>query len=141
MEFEDVEEKDERAKWECRRVAAVLDVDGLPESTFEKEAWNQRWFDFELWKKGVCVSWSFDRWHMQLKRLSLGKMRDKDDCCEVRYGGIMGWSYRAHSDYDDLMARGLYRLGFKEDGRGLSQLPTLSAHEKLELRLSMPREL
>ncbi len=37
------------------------------------------------------------------------------------------------------MARGLYRLGFDEPAI-LAQLPQLSAHEKLELRLSMPRE-
>ena len=37
------------------------------------------------------------------------------------------------------MARGLYRLGF-EDESILSQLPSLSAHEQMELRLSMPRE-
>ncbi len=42
-------------------------------------------------------------------------------------------------DTDGHLARGLYRLGF-EDESILSQLPALSAHEKLELRLSMPRE-
>ncbi len=41
--------------------------------------------------------------------------------------------------YNELMARGLYRLGL-EDEVALSQLPPLTAHEKLELRLSMPRE-
>jgi hypothetical protein len=39
----------------------------------------------------------------------------------------------------ELMARGLYRLGIEDEGV-LSQLPPLSAHEKLELRLSLPRE-
>jgi hypothetical protein len=39
----------------------------------------------------------------------------------------------------ELMARGLYRLGF-EDESVWSQLPQLSAHEKIELRLSLPRE-
>lgn len=41
--------------------------------------------------------------------------------------------------FDELMARGLYRLGFT-DQSVLSQLPSLSFHEKLELRLSLPRE-
>jgi hypothetical protein len=39
---------------------------------------------------------------------------------------------------DEILARGLYRLGLDEDV--LSQLPPLSADEKMELRLSMPRE-
>ena len=38
----------------------------------------------------------------------------------------------------ELMARGLYRLGLGEDV--LSQLPALSADEKMEIRLSFPRE-
>ena len=41
--------------------------------------------------------------------------------------------------YNELMARGLYCLGFEDEGV-LSQLPQLSAHEKIELRLSFPRE-
>ncbi|BCM88420.1 hypothetical protein IAD21_00251 [Abditibacteriota bacterium] len=44
-----------------------------------------------------------------------------------------------NSEFHDLFARVLYRLGFEEESV-LSQLPTLSMHEKLELRLSMPRE-
>ncbi len=38
-----------------------------------------------------------------------------------------------------LAARGFYRLGLS-NGDESSQLPPLSSHEKLELRLSMPRE-
>lgn len=43
----------------------------------------------------------------------------------------------------DLMARGLYRLEFEAKEKVedvLSQLPELTAHEKLELRPSFPRE-
>ncbi|RYX80189.1 hypothetical protein EON83_29695 [bacterium] len=41
-------------------------------------------------------------------------------------------------DYD-FMVRGLHCLGYKDE-EVLSQLPPLTAHERMELRLSMPRE-
>jgi hypothetical protein len=39
---------------------------------------------------------------------------------------------------DDFMAKGLFLLGF--DDEILNELPELTAHEKIELRLSFPRE-
>ncbi len=41
--------------------------------------------------------------------------------------------------YNEIMGRALYCLGFGDEDI-LAELPELSAHEKLELRLSMPRE-
>lgn len=41
--------------------------------------------------------------------------------------------------FGELMARGLFCLGF-DDADILAQLPQLTEHEKLELRLSLPKE-
>ncbi|RYX82720.1 hypothetical protein EON83_18045 [bacterium] len=49
------------------------------------------------------------------------------------------WEFFSYLAYDHLIARAFYRLGF-EDEIIFSTLPELSTHEKLELRLSMPRE-
>ncbi|RYX80819.1 hypothetical protein EON83_26855 [bacterium] len=55
-------------------------------------------------------------------------------------GQPISWAINLSEGESDLiMARGLYRLGF-DDEAIFSQLP-LTAHEKLELRLSTPREL
>jgi hypothetical protein len=48
-------------------------------------------------------------------------------------------SVGAIAEAQNLMARGLYRLGFEDEAIS-SQLPPLTNHEKLELRVSMPRE-
>ncbi|RYX83330.1 hypothetical protein EON83_15010 [bacterium] len=46
---------------------------------------------------------------------------------------------RLNSIHQSRMARGFYCLGIEDEGT-CEQLPPLSAHEKLELRLSLPRE-
>ncbi|RYX82865.1 hypothetical protein EON83_17295 [bacterium] len=72
---------------------------------------------------------------VRLTVLSVGSF---ERCCQLAfYWGE--WDIRLNPKYDTAMARGLYCLGF-EDEAILSQLPPLSAHEKLELRLGMPRE-
>ncbi len=48
-------------------------------------------------------------------------------------------SSHPNSALQSRMARGLYCLGIKDD-ETRNQLPHLSAHEKMELRLSLPRE-
>lgn len=57
----------------------------------------------------------------------------------TEYSEEKEWWCSPHPKYDWLMACACYRLGL--EGENIqSQLPTLSAHEKLELRLSLPRE-
>jgi hypothetical protein len=52
----------------------------------------------------------------------------------------VGWWLDPLPQFHEFIARGLYRLGI-EDEDILSQLNhPFTAHEKLELRLSMPRE-
>lgn len=43
-------------------------------------------------------------------------------------------------DNDKLLARGLYRLGFEDEDVLAKLNHPLSSHEKMELRLSLPRE-
>jgi len=70
---------------------------------------------------------------------------DPDINCQVgklRQDGLEEpWTYRVfpETEFDEYMVRGLYRLGVQDDVLALLSYH-LSAHEKLELRLSMPRE-
>jgi hypothetical protein len=59
--------------------------------------------------------------------------------CEVKMVKAFWHCTLSDAPFSDFMARGLYCLGF-EDESILSQLPPLSMHEKLELRMSLPRE-
>ena len=68
-----------------------------------------------------------------------GGGKDERYCSVDRNGGSIFLCSHIDSHYNEIMARGLYCLGF-EDEAILSQLPPLTNHEKLELRLSMPRE-
>lgn len=55
----------------------------------------------------------------------------------------MAWSsktYGSHPEYNALMARGLYCLGIDAPSVVAKLNSPLSAHEQIELRLSMPRE-
>ncbi|BCM89073.1 hypothetical protein IAD21_00917 [Abditibacteriota bacterium] len=120
-------------EWEARRVAAAFGVEEWRTSFNERRPGYCRSMDndlrkvsweifdgpfighFSTWCEGewVCVKFDFSERQWQI-----------DDYSEGSF---------------ELMVRGLYCLGF-EDEAILSQLPELSAHEKLELRLSLPRE-
>lgn len=113
-------------EWEARRVAQAVGVE---------------WYDKMEWPEFVrYVGWIGCAKVALLmckggvpKRLNIGSHGTGCD---------FDFEYKLVEDYGhshELMARGLYCLGF-EDESILSQLPELSAHERLELRLNFPRE-
>jgi len=85
---------------------------------------------------------------VELIEVQFCKASNKLVCVDIGFppsGPCIIWHPQCHlwvgscSDANELMSHGLYKLGF-EDESVLSQLPSLSAHERLELRLSLPRE-
>jgi hypothetical protein len=135
MEFEVLSEK---IKWEARRVAAAFGV----------KEWQRVQSHSPLdvkWRStvaGVAFTWDLQKDNGALMGLALGE-RYPQQCSVSNFPspsvGDM-WMVNRAPKYHEQMARGLYRLGF-EVPLVLAQLNhPLTAHEKLELRLSMPRE-
>lgn len=93
--------------------------------------------------RSVFIDWCIEREGAQLCGITVGA--DEATCLELVFVESKGWRFENYAMgevdpvYSQMMARGLYRLGF-EDQSVWSQLPFLCAHEKLELRLSLPRE-
>lgn len=131
MELEDVSEKIE---WEARRVAAAFELTSWAETT-----------SFNVWCGtcgGVEVVWMQETKDAELTFIQVGDRTGNCSLSREQVDSFLGgelWELRTDTRYDDFMARGFYRLGFGTPAL-TSQLPELSAHEKLELRLSMPRE-
>jgi hypothetical protein len=64
----------------------------------------------------------------------------EESCCVQYDAHYRAWTIDNEGKIPlELMAKSLYRLGFENENVS-SQLPELSAHQKLELRLSLPRE-
>ncbi len=128
MEAEEVREKIE---WEARRIATAFEVETLTKGMFSYRGFSH----------GILVTWRLGLQTGDLLRLTL--YSDTLYCELFRELPHQDgqWMYRSYTPkLNELMVRGLYRLGF-EDENVLAQLTTFTAHEKLELRLSMPREL
>ncbi|RYX81563.1 hypothetical protein EON83_23680 [bacterium] len=140
MEFEDVSEEIE---WEARRVAAAFGVE-----TFEclRGPWGLKWSGL---LGTMQVTWSLrdkvvsyielgpEGWGIELMLEPL----------EPFESGLTEWWFRPAKwdtpEWNELAARGLYRLGFEAEETMFEVgviLSAFSAHKKLELRLSMPRE-
>ncbi len=143
MEFEDLSEK---VKREAQRIVMAYEVTSfqsyegksfvvgnVPSAIHFKGAWKG--------DSHTRLHWTIDGADATLLKLSLD--RDVEFCLLTKdkegKHKFVSLSY-AKRDLKQGMACGLYRLGI-EDEEALSELnSTLSAHEKLELRLSMPRE-
>ena len=117
-------------EWEARRVATAFGVSEWEESKYSSGSY--------VSSSGPILCWSFNSLGTldQIRASGDGSARvavtDREN----------DWNYTEANDcvaLKEFMARGLYKLGFGDEAV-LSQLPPLSAHEKLELKLSMPRE-
>jgi hypothetical protein len=128
------EDLNERIEWEARRVAAAFEIQAMI------PAWNGVKHHF-LGKTpdGVSVTWEIKppSTHWTRIRVHGGEEWSLIESSE------RGWYFAPNTGlyFDEVLAYGLFRLGF-EDEKIWSELPplSLSAHEKLELRLSLPRE-
>lgn len=135
MEFEDVKG---RVEWEARRVAAAFGAE-----SFTASRYNSTLTDFHASYKGICLWWSLDsrREKTMLRVLDIKKGNQR---CQVSVTNVLGslveedrWMLIDQGVFREEMACWLYRLGFEEQSV-LSQLPMLTMHEKIELRLSLP---
>jgi len=86
----------------------------------------------------VRIGWIIDKEKGTLKGVEVGLHEEPSTTLLRRSNGTWGIALYPGLT-DELMAWGLYRLGF-QDKAVLSQLPSLSAHERMEARLSLPRE-
>ncbi len=133
MGFEDVSEK---VVWEARRIAATFGVEKWIVSTTEFEGYA----NFEGYARETLVTWDIDLVTSSLDGLCLGRFPDNYTQVIYRLKTDNQWFCESNSGASELMARGLYRLGI-EDEDVLAELNyPLTAHEKLQLRLSLPRE-
>jgi hypothetical protein len=132
MEFEDVSEQIE---WEARRVVAAF---ALETFWVDDEEHNNR--DYIGERQEILVLWTIELESARFIHITVDKDGDQSSLLEVwPMGQEKQWDVYplCHAHLDEIMARGLYRLGFEDEGVS-SQLPHLSAHEKIELRKTMP---
>lgn len=138
MGFDDVSE---RIEWEAKRIAAAFGVEDFTALRGHATLTN-----FYASEGEVSLWWSLDSRREQ-KMLRVLDIKRGNQRCQVSVTNILGrlgetdkWVLFDQGVFREEMARWLYRLGF-EDESILSRLPALSMHEKMELRLSMPRKL
>lgn len=119
-------------EWEAARVAAAFGV-GEWDGDTSHDKRSIFWGDGNEFQLSFAILKDGSNWYsVSVNELDLSYTN-------VFYNSPF-WNLRKDGDpHLEFMARGLYRLGFTDESI-LQQLPTLSAHEKLELRLSMPRE-
>ena len=132
MEFEGLSEE---VQWELKRVGAAF---GIREWIVDDGPNQVNGVSYE----GAVVSCGVD---LNTARFIGVQVKGPNNATSIIYdeGWIHSspqsfWNCEFHPVTSSLMFRGLYRMGFDESV--LNQLPALTAHEKLELRLSMPRE-
>lgn len=139
MESQVLEERIER---EARRVAAALGIETFTRSSGNANITNFHITNFHADYQGLNVWWSFDS-RPDKPTLCVFDIEKDGKRCQVSLLNIAGanerWMFYPHGEFHEIMARWLYCLGF-DDKNVLSRLPDLTAHEKLELRLSLPRE-
>lgn len=130
MEFEDVSEK---VEWEARRVAAAFGVEEWEQVSAASEAEGKY-----LRYRGEDIEWQIDIMDGDVFSIEAGDAQE-NYCHLFNYPDY--WVIDpSDAQQNERMMRGLYRLGI-EDADVLAELNhSLTSHEKLELRLSLPGE-
>ena len=136
MEFEGV---DGRIEWEARRVAAAFEVE-IWQSDSE-ELTEVDFFGESSTGVSLSVQWVLSVGESSVHWTRVALDNEQGAWCDMFFDpDISRWYLDPSQEAPlELMARGLYRLGL-EDESVWSKLPALSAHEKMELRLSLPHE-
>ena len=130
-----VEGLGERVEWEARRVAAAFGVQEWDEAVegFGDLLVSSCRGDFEV---RCCIDRQGRLFDLHIENV----LAPTTLYCDVEFQPqLYCVPCFGNPSYNELMVRGLYLLGF-EDPALISELPELSAHEKLELRLSLPHE-
>ena len=142
----------EKIEWEAKRVAAAFGIDKwVFKARIVKQCdkngtriGERLLWDFDSKVPNELISWCFSVEPDELSWIEIGIPNAL--CCSVwrRYTSLprnkCAWGFSPQLQYHDLMRRGLYRLGFEDEGVLTRLNVSLTAHEKLELRLSMSRE-
>ena len=115
-------------EWEVQRIATAFGVD---EVTMVRRIWGVHY-------EGLCgdvpVTWEIGDPNARVKNIYAG---DRSYCGVFLSKGQ--WEFEPGQEGHEQIARGIYCLGIEKD-EIWEHLPALTAHDKLELRLSMPRE-
>ncbi|BCM90160.1 hypothetical protein IAD21_02011 [Abditibacteriota bacterium] len=131
------EDISEQIEWECKRVAAAFRVEQweFVEGPMRFHGGIARGIEPLL---GALIHWDINRYTGTLTRLEAMELEKSQLLArlDLRFKRVNLYLWEGGQE---VMAQGLYCLGIDDEGV-LAQLPTLSAHEQLELRLSMSRE-
>lgn len=135
MEPEDLSE---RIEWQTRRVAAAFGVKEWGQVTEEVEHGVTAFTGLIGEQK---VTWAImDRTGLYAG-VGVTNFDSDDSYVSVVQNNEGAWYTGLSSNrHNELMVRGLYRLGFEDEGVLAELNHPLTAHEKLELRFSLPRE-
>jgi hypothetical protein len=121
---------------EIKRVAVAFEV-----SRFRINRWCINMFQFNGYSGEDYIVWSFLKETEQLVYIRFGK--ESERCVVHRFSQSIvldHWRCVPHFRFNEKMARGLYRLGFDDEGVLAKLNHPLTAHEQLELRNSMSPE-
>lgn len=121
---------EERIEWEAERIAAAFAV---RERNFYEHGSMSGYSGKNA--AGTSIDWGFSSDGGRLERIFVGGI-PRGTHIRIVQGE---WKMLLMSCHREIMTRGLYCLGF-EDEAVFDQLGGLTAHEKLELRLTLPRE-
>lgn len=121
----------EQLDWEVRRVAAAFGV-----RDWETQDWGHLWMIKGAARTGDCVNYGVNALTGRWMGVRVGNNTGQE--CEVYEKVAALWMCRPHPQFNPQMARGLYCLGFEDQSVWAELNHPLTAHEQLELRLSMP---
>jgi hypothetical protein len=121
-------------EWEVRRIAAAFGVG-------EFQSREEDWLITSVGKADTTqILWSIDARINAFFYIEVGENGCEVDSHTTWPQGDEQWRFYPQPEFHELMARGLYCLGFEDEGVLAKLNYPLTAHEKLELRLAMPRE-
>lgn len=140
MESEDVSEviNFQVINFQARRVAAAF---GATISKCAKE--DNNYCYVAHMPMGLCVIYAIlPSYQLLTVAVFHPSVMDVASAIELRVSseGAPFWEWMPHPQLNEPLARGLYCLAFDAEVISANLNYSLSAHEKLELRLSMPRE-
>lgn len=118
----------EQVEWEMRRVAVAF---GMQEWT--------HYYANPVWHCTGRADKKQFAWQLSAQTLKLTSLSIAEKGARTTLAYFLPDLGMRSGSNNALMSRGLYCLGIETENTSV-QLPTLSAHEKMELRLSMPHE-
>lgn len=137
-----VEDIDEQVEWEARRVAAAFGIEEWDECEYRFDG---LYLQCTAEREGVRIRCGVATRTGKMTTLDIEESGSSQNACKIRRHkeeNKVFWSCSAQPKFHNgnLLACGLYRLGIEDADVCAMLNHPLSTHEKMELRLSMPRE-